>query len=1072
MSTENPSRIKKPSLADQESRSATTSPSQTTSRLKGSLVPGELESSKSEETESSKISDLPSSSESRLIHSPNPNQVQAPDISVPPFQSTDVPTPSELKPMPKENTDSEVIPSAEDEVENKIEFPGWLAIDFGTSNSTVTLHDPGVRHPIKGLPQEQEQKLCEALQQWLEPLFYQHLGVSEGDWQEFIQEVNNPLNLSGMGDLATILSEGNSAELQEALKQIELSLVFHRSASFQRVVSQHLNELYHTVFREPPLKWQSLIPSILDIDFGEKGKEIPSELEITGHGSPLKVEMGHRARRDRLKAIADPKSNLNEIGKKFHHSPKRYLGQEQEINVLLDGKSCPLKVEELIKAAWNRLIELTDDYRQHDKDKFAKGVFRTAVVTYPAVAPPSVRHQIKKTIQELNLTDVQTDYDEAISSAMFFLWRELGGDLKIGLEAFKTRCHYEQQNWSQNLLIIDIGGGTTDLALIKLTLKEKNPFDPGEDRGLGGSYYVITPELLGSSGNLRLGGELITLHIFRLLKAALADALLTAVTEGSLQSQKLSDLVLQLSERFRDSNGQFRTGMVLASVDQERKDSPATQEALDAAEKVIPTRWAYASSRLQAFYKLWDKAEEAKLCLGKTPEPELFQWIPQDLADLLKSSGIDDYEPKDLGDLCNKLNSEPFSLSQSRFERAVSPVIRQAVNLANGLVENRKKQVDWLILSGKTCGLEQVSREIRQVFSESNYFTWNSAKVTFVPEYAKLATSVGACYIEIMRRFVYAPEKAKDYLRRGFNQLYIEVKNLSNSLPCAFKQKTLETGYLESLFEANETLYKLDSESFGKSRTKWLSTMLAIDILREDFEGQQILWGAFNGNNKIAIPLGMNEFEYRRNIQVQFEINQQLDIQLLFCRGLPHYLIKNELSSIDMNKALSDSFGETSIISDNKLEWDIIIDVDVSHAAQAPGGETKLLAAGSSYDEIFRYEVQSGQEMSQGKGLISQTWIEKFPESKKHQVYAQRSGTDVKRLIGEFADPEIETDYICRYRVSLDNRGFLRLHLGEIPYWESLDKAVLKNEGCVYRTDLELQPPRLEKDRDPFSGIH
>ncbi len=42
-------------------------------------------------------------------------------------------------------------------------FPGWFALDFGTSNSTVTLFDP-IEVPIAEiLPKEQEMRLRESL---------------------------------------------------------------------------------------------------------------------------------------------------------------------------------------------------------------------------------------------------------------------------------------------------------------------------------------------------------------------------------------------------------------------------------------------------------------------------------------------------------------------------------------------------------------------------------------------------------------------------------------------------------------------------------------------------------------------------------------------------------------------------------------------------------------------------------------------------------------------------------------------------------------------------------------------
>ena len=72
--------------------------------------------------------------------------------------------------------------------------------------------------------------------------------------------------------------------------------------------------------------------------------------------------------------------------------------------------------------------------------------------------------------------------------------------------------------------------GSTDLALVRVELREA-PFDD-RDQGAGGRYYVISPKLLGSSGNENLGGDLITLMLFRYLKLALADYLLRHAGRG------------------------------------------------------------------------------------------------------------------------------------------------------------------------------------------------------------------------------------------------------------------------------------------------------------------------------------------------------------------------------------------------------------------------------------------------------------------------------------------------------------------------------------------------------------
>ena len=127
-----------------------------------------------------------------------------------------------------------------------------------------------------------------------------------------------------------------------------------------------------------------------------------------------------------------------------------------------------ITAQQMMQVAWAHLKELTEKDRNRGRRKFSDGEFRTAVVTYPTVAPPIVRKEVKELVQQLGIDDVQIAYDEAVSVAIFFLWREFGGNLSIGIESFKTRCRYNGNKWSQNVLILDIGGGTTDVAVLSM----------------------------------------------------------------------------------------------------------------------------------------------------------------------------------------------------------------------------------------------------------------------------------------------------------------------------------------------------------------------------------------------------------------------------------------------------------------------------------------------------------------------------------------------------------------------------------------------------------------------------
>ncbi|MEH2192834.1 MAG: molecular chaperone [Nostoc sp.] len=970
-------------------------------------------------------------------------------------------------------------------------FPGWFALDFGTSNSTVTLFDP-IEVPIAEiLPKEQEMRLRDRLSQWLSsPASVALPDVSDDDWAKFITEISKNLEIDPE-KLSEVFESDNKERFLEAIRQIELSL--GNSERFRRAVSKKLYQIYHEVFRVPTLESQNLIPVVLDID--RRDTEIPSELEISQLGD-LKLRMGREARDNRKKAIAQgTSSSLKEIISRFHHSPKRYFGQERSFSIIVDGEEEIITANQLIQSAWAHLIELTEDYRQRAQRRFSEGTFLTAVVTYPTVAPPVIRKEVKEFVEQLGIDDVQIAYDEAVSVAIFFLWREFGGNLNIGIESFKTRCRQVGNKWSQNVLVLDIGGGTTDLALIELTLEDKTPtFADYEDRGLGGRYYKLTPKLLGSSGHLQLGGELITLRIFRLLKVAIADFLLTGVTIGDIESEKLEDLInSELNERFLEK-GKFKIGSLLKCLDKENPEGDiAYKDALDTAEKILPTRWQQSPQRLQSFYILWDHAEAAKLKLGqKAPADNsllTFTLSEQQISELLTQSAVK-LQVKDPNSIC-------VTLDNQQFERAAVSGIKEAIGIAKGLMESRlrpddltkdswnSQKVDWLILSGKTCNLDIVQRQIYQEFSKSPYFVWNPERITFVLEFTKLATSAGACYAEKLRRLRFDPEESKSLLRKGANQLEIDVKNLFYYLPCNFKRKT-QSNDLLTIFKAGQELYQLAPwETVAKVRTAWQGIQLTNIIYRQDYEdGDLRLWGSFDGKN-LMNKLEMQEAEFLKKIKVQFEIDQTLEFNVLLCQGNPHYLI--DIPGIDLESVVSET---SPLFADGKLNWniaverfnkdlndgDIAVNVIESATVDQPDAYHLVFEVGNDGNKLFqKFHYLRDGVTEPGIGLISNP-LPPFPQTSQHTFYIYQTDTETNSKkwirIGALSKPDVTTDYPCQYRVTLDDRGILRMHAGEIPYWTSNSHECLKEEGCVYIAELELQPNEVDKERDPFCGIH
>lgn len=945
----------------------------------------------------------------------------------------------------------------------KVPYPGWLSIDFGTSNSTVTLYDPREIDPPFVLPREQEEWLSDRLIAWLDQ------PSTEPEWTKFLQELSQQLRDSTRPTDTQNLGQRliRALGLMETVRQIELAL---STKKFSQRVKQELQELYHQAFRMPPMEWQRLFQVELDRD--RKLSEIPSELEVS-HIAPnlpasdpkkVQVTLGEVAKANRLEALSLGKP----ISGHFFHSPKRYFGREQPFPVTYADETIEIPVNQLLQAAYAHLIQLTDHYRQ--RGQFAVGDFFRAIVTYPTIASPYVRREMKTLIEQLGIENVQMAYDEAVAVALFFLWREFGGNLNIGLEAFKTRCHRQGDRWWQNVLVLDIGGGTTDLALIRLTLEEINPFEANEDRGDGGRYYKLTPKLLGASGHLQLGGELITLRLFEWLKVAIADQLLSAISMDRIAQDTVLVDLKELDERFRDQDT-FRTGSLIDSVTGDNLSDRAA--ALKIAEKVLPTqRWKDASRRVQTFYTLWDLAEKAKVDLAKGKAS--IEISEHQISDLLAYQDI-------------QLPSESLdflgvTLKVEQFEWAATPVIQEAIGIAKGLVENalqrqradsampELEQMDWLILSGKTCQSELVKRELYRAFSESKDFVWNEERVTFEPEYTKIATSAGACYAEdlIQRRF--APKNAIKRLQEGNHQLYIDIKNLFYFLPCSFERK-VDSG-TETLFSVGQHLRQLEPNSLtAKLRSDWKPILPTNDIYRHDFVGRPIqLWGSYMIDT-LSKQLNMTQDEMIQEIKVQFEINQKLDFDLLLCRGMPHYLIDSELLSLNLADVIA--IQSPLKISDDSQIASVICDiaVNVAEAASAtiPDGEDPLFVVGETYAlETFRADNASVQ-----RGLIAP--LPKVPENGHHTFYVKFRGQSSEpwKLIGELPVPVVKADYSCQYYVSLTEQGVLRVHAFEIPYWTGTESEALRQVGCVFRTPFQPQPNNsLQPERDPFNGTH
>ena len=795
-------------------------------------------------------------------------------------------------------------------------FPGWVVIDFGTSNSTVSVHDPHSIDPPAGLPAEQQRFLRDGFKAWFDANNKEGFRGGRGfdsEWRRYYQELNNLTHPHGVDGC---LASGDSEKFYDLLAKVEDGLP-GREVAFRRVLQRDIQQIYHQALRVPTLEKYNLYPITLDRTEGTP--TLLSEMEIIGvrevskSFSLLDVAMGSTVRQTRRQTIAKAGgSGLKGVLSLFHPSPKRYFGTDRPaFTVEVGGKQHVVSVDDLMLAGWRHMLDLADEARDKREDGLrSNGPFRKVILTYPTVAPPSVRNRIQGLIRRLGISDVRTDYDEAVAVAIFYLMREYSSVTEMGLESFKARCRVRDDNsWVQNVLVFDIGGGTTDVALIRLTVRDVPVFEanePVEERGAGGRFYRVEPQLLSSTGDMQLGGELMTLRVFRLLKASLADTLLSMAQSRRISSDSLNRILAgNIPPQFQEKQqGKFKPGSLRKFFEQEAPELADTgrwQEAKDLANRVLPTRWGEEgdnrAARLQAFDTLWKMAEAAKIQLGRrqaNPAEPRAPYI------------ADDRDVRQLVETCCKdlspspaeaLKGVSLELHAEQLEVTIGKVVKEAVMLAMGTLEHldAEEKVDWLILSGQSCNLELVDKEIRRQFAASDKFVWNPERVTFEKDYAKLATSIGACFAEEYRRRNVQPKAFRDKLRQGLNFLEYSINNLFSTLPCYFELR-LPAGATKPLFRAGLELCEIDSapdhdeDHRAKARSGWLDSAMQMTVMRQDYKhgpdkkpGKMNRWGDFAAQ-PLADALKMTPAYFQTNVKVKFEVDHKLDMEVLVCR--------------------------------------------------------------------------------------------------------------------------------------------------------------------------------------------
>lgn len=1004
---------------------------------------------------------------------------------------------------------------------NERRHRGHVAVDFGTSNCTVALFDythlPGLKVSALQIAQ-----LRTAVIDLLWPRTPGGTpGPSARELDDLVEEVAAttlstasgsrdrdsavPVGDRLRGALRSEQEDRDPALLYAVLVELE-KRVGGCSDTLRRRLSTGIHRAYQQAWTTPALDMLRIFPVTLD---AIEGTVVESKVKVF---DPYAIEVGtHRI------ALGDEDDEHDEGDDGFggglgHSRGPSYVfaGLKQRLGDPEPLPGVERSADELIQAAFGFLLDRTNQYIAGlPTGRFDRGRVDHAVITYPTMATPAVRQQIRRMLTAY-VSRVDTSYDEAVAAALYFLMRDFGGNHDIGLEVLisqSTPVPNSPGHWKQNILVIDIGGGTTDIALLALGLHDATPVElrrgtpSSADGPTQGRYYRLRPELLASTGRSQHGGELTTLRVFHWIKAILGDALCKRYPERFNWERSQLAKITDLGEsELPDGLFARATRNDLPPPDSEKTD------AFDLLDRVVPTRSKDGAQLTQAFWLLWNQAEIAKRQLFATERDVELDELR--VAEILRAarSAADQPDPlgdNDAADLGFQLDKPDRTLSFDAFGDLVSHDLEAVMRVARRMVEKQlgagpdAQPLDRVIMTGQASQPKLVRRVLLATFTETNdadeEIAWRPSSVTVETEYSKHAAALGACWAGGLLTLGPRPAGAADLIEDGRSQIDIDVRNLLFNLPCAFYRGTQFGGQelgIEVLPAGEELrqLYPGEDRALVRS-TRPFQLPEKLPIYREDFgnahEGRP-QWGDFQWRDAAAKAMQpLDEEVWADQIWAFVEASAELDLYLLLFRPTdrssgPHYRVEGEgtsvLPAVDRSTAAAAERDAADPATADVDPDRIVVNAyssDGRHqgqpvflgAAAGPGPARTGADRTARFPEDFRYD---------GKTLGGRR-SSPLPATNQEGRWTFHYRDDAGGLhhIDDLEPPRRTGTLPVEYFATVDSSGQLRVHAGEVPFHlvESL-LDVERDPGGVLRTPMHSLPNKHDGSRDPFSGRH
>lgn len=968
------------------------------------------------------------------------------------------------------------LPLAEEE-KRRI-YSGLMAIDFGTTNSVVVVRDPhyGADEIQDDLSEEQWRSLL----RWLDSWIIYHLSAltpTESDTivAELIDDTPN-MDLSPLGslsidlweDLQKISAEDKAQLLKEVLAFLSLDL-HHVASAVQKKLAYEVLGSFERVIYSKTLESQRYF--VLELDQNAGPGPISSTLQIVSAPSSsdreklegeTEVEMGIRVN------LLMRSATMREADiRQFALNIKRYFGQNESIELVpAETASVPITFSDatLCRLTYKKLIERAiEDIRRRSASQgmeYADWV-RGVVATFPTTYPPSLRRKLRDMLNEMDISEIDTRFDEGTASAIYYIWREICADPVCGMDGLMARCRQDRyQRAYQNILLYDFGGGTTDVALIQLIYEELPIFEPiDKEKFKNGRYFRITPRLLGSTGHRYIGGDLITLGLFRLVKTKLVDRLLSLLAERQIEppvGSGLDSVWSNLPEGLATPSGRYRPGILLDWTYQPADNLKLYEEWNRAViDRIIPTAFAGNHSYTPNFFTLWDLTEEAKKDLGSPVATYMGSGLGREWK---KKVDLDHNQLWKLVTTIHPwvessgLTPEDFSIGISQKEVAdfASEPVVESLSIAVNMVKARLStsdvtdKLDRFILSGFSCNLQVVQEEAKKIFGKNEkLFEFSLASVSFEQEVAKTSVAMGACigrYLESVRLNPY-DERTREMLRDGYDQVELVVENLFNYLTCR-----LAYGSLVAMVTMFDYGLPFNQRSYYDGRPVTRTPMDELRpvqekfwIYRIDYEGAVPQYLGLINAEATCYNNNLEDFrKFREEYVVGFEADSELFIRAFFLPRGPKNLLAIHFLEDKEHPAIKNYIG---------LSEDGFPILMQPITSQELFNRKPVLLAGAKMENTVEYP--DGRRY---RCILSPSQ----PIREMYDFYIEDESAARKSLVAHFylAQEEVEeTALLC------DETGRLVLLLSviyDIKIW----------------ADIEYVPQKLDPQYDPFCGQH